>query len=336
MTWLDFVGEFNAKYFPQEALDRMEARFLGLTQGNRTVRELDAEFSRLVGFAGRALEPESAQVRRFLLAPQDDLRTRCRVRSYPTRAELVETTGWIEDDLSSQVVVVSPPVQPKQTQPPSTSGKGGKPPQGQKRKFDVMQRSGFSGAGCFGCGSLEQRVASCPHRVMSAAGGADSVAFANGTACVHDRFLVHKVCVGTLLVGGFPSHVLFDSGATHCFVTLECAERGNIRGDPRERFRTMKVAGGGMLQVYGWARDVDIQVAGESMLADLVISPVELYDVIFGMEWLHLYRVHLDCHRGKVGFDRLEAKSREDDLKETGGIFGYDFDAGVCGVGWCW
>ncbi|XP_010463195.1 PREDICTED: uncharacterized protein LOC104743856 [Camelina sativa] len=122
-------------------------------------------------------------------------------------------------------------------------------------------------------------------------------------------FLVHKICVGTLLVGGFPSHVLFDSGATHYFVTPECAERSNIYGDPRERFRIVKVTGGKIIHVYGRARDVDIQVAGELMLADLVISPVELYDVILGMDWLHHYRLHLDCHRGRVVFERPGAKS---------------------------
>ena len=52
MSWADFVAEFNAKYFPQEALDRMEAHFLELTQGERSVREYDREFNRLLVYAG--------------------------------------------------------------------------------------------------------------------------------------------------------------------------------------------------------------------------------------------------------------------------------------------
>ncbi|MFX5441783.1 retrotransposon gag family protein, partial [Acinetobacter baumannii] len=47
LTWGDFVEEFNSKFFPQEAVDRLEAKFLGLTQGERTVREFESEFSRL-------------------------------------------------------------------------------------------------------------------------------------------------------------------------------------------------------------------------------------------------------------------------------------------------
>ena len=39
------MAEFNAKYFPQEALDRIEARFLELTQGERSVWEYDREIN---------------------------------------------------------------------------------------------------------------------------------------------------------------------------------------------------------------------------------------------------------------------------------------------------
>ena len=44
MSWANFVAKFNAKYFPEEALDRMEVRFLEMTQGERSSREYDREF----------------------------------------------------------------------------------------------------------------------------------------------------------------------------------------------------------------------------------------------------------------------------------------------------
>jgi len=90
-------------------------------------------------------------------------------------------------------------------------------------------------------------------------------------------------------VGGVETHVLFDSGASHCFITPESASRDNIRGDPAEQFGAVKVAGGQFLAVLGRAKSVDIQIVGESMPADLIISLVELYDVILGMDWLGPY-----------------------------------------------
>ncbi|KFK31785.1 hypothetical protein AALP_AA6G158000 [Arabis alpina] len=117
------------------------------------------------------------------------------------------------------------------------------------------------------------------------------------------RFLAHEICVGTLFVGGCESHVLFDSGPSNCFITPEHAERSGIRSDAGERTGPVMVARGEFLATHGWARDVDILVAGELMPAELVISPVELYDVIMRMDWLNRYIVQMDCHRGRVVFE---------------------------------
>ena len=62
----DFEGEFNRKYFPAEAWDWLEAKFLDFTQGRRTVREYEEEFNRLKQFVGKKLEDEAVQVRRFI------------------------------------------------------------------------------------------------------------------------------------------------------------------------------------------------------------------------------------------------------------------------------
>ena len=51
---------------------------------------------------------------------------------------------------------------------------------------------------------------------------------------------------------------------------------------------------------------MEIHIAVESMPANLIISHVELYYVILGMDWLDHYRVHLDCPRGRVSFERRE------------------------------
>ena len=78
------------------------------------------------------------------------------------------------------------------------------------------------------------------------------------------------VCAGTLSVGGVESHVLFDSGALHCFVTPELAEKAELRVEPGEPLDIVKVAGGKFLNILGRVRGVDVQVAGESMPADLI------------------------------------------------------------------
>ena len=96
--------------------------------------------------------------------------------------------------------------------------------------------------------------------------------------------LVFGNCVGILFVGGCEFYVLFDSGVFNCFIISDYAERSGIRSDAGERTGSVMVAGGEFLVTYGRAKEVDILVAGELMSAELVISSVELYDVIFGMK----------------------------------------------------
>ncbi|CAA7040405.1 unnamed protein product [Microthlaspi erraticum] len=124
---------------------------------------------------------------------------------------------------------------------------------------------------------------------------------------------------GLVPVGGFESHVLFDSGASNCFITPERAEKSGIRSSAGESAGMVKVAGGGFLSTLGRARGVEIEIAGQSMPADLVISPVELYDVILGMDWLSHYRVHLDCYRGRVVFERDAGRLVYQGVRPTSG-----------------
>jgi len=77
----------------------------------------------------------------------------------------VDTAAEVEEDLQRQGVAVSPAVQPKKTQQQVAPSKGGKPEQGQKRKWDHPSRAGQGGrARCFSCGSLDHKVADCTQR----------------------------------------------------------------------------------------------------------------------------------------------------------------------------
>ncbi|KAL1199246.1 hypothetical protein V5N11_004173 [Cardamine amara subsp. amara] len=126
-------------------------------------------------------------------------------------------------------------------------------------------------------------------------------------------------CVKTLCVGSVVCHVLFVMRASHCFVTPELAEKANVRSEPGVSLGFLEVTGWKLLMIHGRVRDVDVQVARESMPADLIICSVELYDVILGMDWLGKFRVHLDCHRLRVKFDRGQGKLLYPGLRPTFG-----------------
>ena len=98
----DFEVEFNHKYFPAEAWDRLETQFLDLVQGKRSVREYEEEFNRLRRFVGRELEDEAVQVRRFIRGLRVELKTYCSVRTFHTVSELVERMAMLETNLAEE------------------------------------------------------------------------------------------------------------------------------------------------------------------------------------------------------------------------------------------
>ncbi|CAA7044956.1 unnamed protein product [Microthlaspi erraticum] len=379
-TWGDFLVEFNAKYFPRQARDRLQMRFMGIEQGSRSVREYDEEFSRLLVHAGFGMEAEHQLTNRFLEGLRKDIRTLCRSSMHTSRASLVELAASVEADLGGPVGPVAVPSavasatqprgqhqQPRQQQQQqrrggssfsSGSGRGGLPAQGQKRSreefsgasqfprgscwvwehgascFELSQREAVSTRVCYYCkepGHIKpmcpklrsmsvasvQPVAAQPVSQIAAVQPLGQIAPApRGYSSVETGGTSQTGQItGTLLVGGFESHVLFDSGASNCFITPERAEKSGIRSSAG----MVKVAGGGFLSTLGRARGVEIEIAGQSMPADLVISPVELYDVILGMDWLSHYRVHLDCYRGRVVFERDAGRLVYQGVRPTSG-----------------
>ncbi|KAG7578981.1 Reverse transcriptase domain [Arabidopsis thaliana x Arabidopsis arenosa] len=214
MSWANFVEEFNAKYFPLEALDRLEGRFLELPQGRQTVREYEVEFNSLSVYAGRAME----------------------------EVELVKIDALLDEGLKDEAVVRE---------------------QGH-RVASYPRRSGTDTRVCFHFKEAGHIKPKCPN--------------------LHQK------------------EVAVVAAAT------KIPPERQIAPTPR---------------VYsigeGRARNVDVHVAWESMPADLIICVVELYDVIFGMDWLGHYMVHLDCHRGRVLFEREKRRLVYQDVRPSFG-----------------
>ena len=50
-TWLNFMREFNAKFFPPLVQERKEDEFIRFRQGTQTVAEYESQFTRLSKFA---------------------------------------------------------------------------------------------------------------------------------------------------------------------------------------------------------------------------------------------------------------------------------------------
>ncbi|KAG7543335.1 Integrase catalytic core [Arabidopsis thaliana x Arabidopsis arenosa] len=331
-TFKDFEDEFNRKYFPSEAWDRLESDFLDLVQGRRTVREYEEEFNKLRRYVGRELEDEAVQ-----------------------RAAMIEANLAEEDHAR----IMSQPG-------------GNQKSEGKKRKYDQMDDKGKASSGrgectkcgkrhsgecwksmgaCVRCGSMNHGIQNCPRmeqrqvkvtgedqrpcyhcgkvghfkrecpklqveRQMGEKGnrgGPEPSAQAKRQAVVPRVYELTKetgesgnfsAITGTISIGGVETHTLFDSGATHSFVSPDMIGKGMFQKEPGNNHHMVKAAGGQTMISSGLVCGVPVSIQGTNMPADLIILPLKKHEVILGMDWLGKYKATLDCHRGRVRFEQ--------------------------------
>ncbi|XP_019091133.1 PREDICTED: uncharacterized protein LOC109128731 [Camelina sativa] len=110
---------------------------------------------------------------------------------------------------------------------------------------------------------------------------------------------------GTLLVGGSPTHVLFDSGATHNFVATEVVDQFK-KGFGEEEVNVVVHTAENQppLIAQRMLKRGSVFVSDVNLPANLLVMPMERFEVILGMDWLSGYEAFLDCSKSRVVMER--------------------------------
>jgi predicted aspartyl protease len=106
------------------------------------------------------------------------------------------------------------------------------------------------------------------------------------------------VALGTFLVKYHSANVLFDTGATHSFVTASWVESHNILVAPM--YPPMRVSSvDGRTQTDRFCPSAKVQIRGIEFPTDLIVmvNHDTTIDVILGMNWLTKYQANLSCVR---------------------------------------
>jgi hypothetical protein len=107
------------------------------------------------------------------------------------------------------------------------------------------------------------------------------------------------VVVGMFSVESHPAKVLFDTGATHSFVTTTWVEMHNISVEsmmPPMRVNSV----GGKVQVGKICSNVRVEIRGIGFPSDLIVIDTPGVDVILGMNWLMKYEASVSCDKRSV------------------------------------
>ena len=102
-----------------------------------------------------------------------------------------------------------------------------------------------------------------------------------------------QVMAGMFSVNNLPVTVLFDSGASHTFISNECASRLGLEVENISRSYNIH-SPGGHLVTNQLVRQVPLQLQGNIFATQLIVLPTQKMDIILGMNWMGVHGVILD------------------------------------------
>jgi hypothetical protein len=110
------------------------------------------------------------------------------------------------------------------------------------------------------------------------------------------------VMSGTFSIHHQPVVTLFDSGATHSFISNNCGARIGLDLCPTKGAYMISTPGGKITSDQ-MVKRVPIQFGSKEIRTDLILLDLEGIDVILGMNWMTEHRVLLDISSRVIKID---------------------------------
>jgi hypothetical protein len=105
---------------------------------------------------------------------------------------------------------------------------------------------------------------------------------------------------GTAPIIGFEASVLFDSGATHSFVSIVFVRLSRLVVRTLEPSLAVTTPEGKTVVCKCVVCECLVIICGRVLPANLVALPMFSYDVILGIDWLMRHSAVIDCARKQV------------------------------------
>ncbi|XP_047148657.1 uncharacterized protein LOC124820912, partial [Vigna umbellata] len=363
ITWEVFRAKFYEEYFPDSVRFAKEVEFLQLIQGGMSVSEYTNKFKHLVRFNTMATS-EEWQCRKFENVLRSDLKvlisSLC-IRSFPAMVErakvleknMAEAEQQKKQQASRGPILSRPNLSRNRTpyaRPAQSSG---------SQTMVVARQSGQLGTvRCFQCGGPHFR-SSCPQLVggkyctrcrrnshlenecnmgeravmrppnigrnQQGRGGR-----AQAVGRVYAITGAEAASSGTLITGTCLIHekqccVMFDSGATHSFISKACVDKLGIAESEMQFDLVVSTPAAGEIRTSTVCVRCPIEVEGHRYKVNLICLPLKDLEVILGMDWLNTNRILIDCGAKELIFPEED----EEDLGVTLGQLKEDIMEGA-------
>ena len=96
-----------------------------------------------------------------------------------------------------------------------------------------------------------------------------------------------------VMSGTFSVNELFDSGASHTFISKECAIRLGLKIESMPKPYHIHSPGGKLI-TNQFVKQVPLQLQGKKFPTALIMLPTQRVDIIVGMNWMEGQRVIMD------------------------------------------
>ena len=133
-----------------------------------------------------------------------------------------------------------------------------------------------------------------------------------GAETAGSDYLVMGYCV----ISGMRCYVLYDSGATHSFVSNACVERLGLPVCELQCELAVSTPTSGLVSTSSLCARCPVEVEGRRYKVNLIYLPLQELEVILGMDWLSANRILIECREKGLLFP----DSKEPELLSSQGV----------------
>ena len=320
MTWESFVGLFLKEYCTDRDLRVLEDEFLGLSKGDKTIKEYNRLFSEKLSFCKHLCREDAAQINRYAAGLPAEYRTV--VRAQPTLRKAMEMAESFEEDLkdSKRVRKDNTSGYKKKYDGSSGSGSSKRFKGGSSKSYNQKQsdpwcdrcKSKHTGPctaqttrcgnctelghfskdctkepRCHQCKKTGHIKANCPQSRKDDKRDERPKAKARAFHMTAEEARSEdEVVSGTFVINSSLATVLFDSGANRSFVSSLFAPKLGMVTSPLDKPIEVEVADGKTTIVHGGFFGCSIEIEGRTFSIDLLPIKVASFDIVVGMDWM--------------------------------------------------
>ncbi|XP_073066005.1 uncharacterized protein [Primulina eburnea] len=326
LTWNDFKEVFYSKYFTEEVCSRLTREFMTLRQGDSSVADFVRKFERRCHFVPLVANDAQGKLRHCMDGLRPVLLRDVRVAGPTTYAIAVsralaaeQDQRDIEADRQGKMPYQAPP-QPQEQRPqfkrPFQGQPGKNPYQGPPKGKGPIQQQGepqkpivfpvcpkcnrqhpgpclYGSGKCFKCGASDHMLKECPQWRQPTRGRVFAM---HAQEANPDTTLL----TGNIFIKRLATKALIDSRATHSFISETFASHLDVKSIGVDVSYSLTVPSGEELSATSVVRDIDLELQGHLVYADLIVLPMPEFDIILGMNWLTKNRVLIDFQKRSV------------------------------------